>query len=345
MITIADIKAELKRLKIKGVTGKKKAELIAMLPADHPYKGKKATAPPPAPPAAPPAPKTIKIKRAKPTPPPPAPKTIKIKKAKPIAPQPAAPKEPSAAEKVMFNMDLLRKIGGYKKDLELFDKLRFVEKHFRLFAKLMKDYENKFFSWGTSKHDSNQSLHEFSDFLQSYMQNDLAITKKGEKHEYDYNYFIKFWENFFDNLAGRGDGELEYSDRNGFIDTPVSSKNKTIALNGRFVYLMSGVPEAIETYLLDIANTLKKIIDGKEKFGKTHELEKQYRDNEYYSALPIQFNDLDWLIDMFPENVFHMDEEIEFDDDYVPELDEDGEEYEDQFQPYYEIIYYRIEPE
>jgi hypothetical protein len=34
MPTVAEIKAELKRLKIKGVTGKKKAELLAMLPAE-----------------------------------------------------------------------------------------------------------------------------------------------------------------------------------------------------------------------------------------------------------------------------------------------------------------------
>lgn len=34
MPSVAEIKAELKRLKIKGITGKKKAELLAMLPAD-----------------------------------------------------------------------------------------------------------------------------------------------------------------------------------------------------------------------------------------------------------------------------------------------------------------------
>jgi hypothetical protein len=34
MPSVAEIKAELKRLKIRGITGKKKAELLAMLPAD-----------------------------------------------------------------------------------------------------------------------------------------------------------------------------------------------------------------------------------------------------------------------------------------------------------------------
>lgn len=36
MITIANIKSELKRLKIKGITGKNRAALLSMLPVDHP---------------------------------------------------------------------------------------------------------------------------------------------------------------------------------------------------------------------------------------------------------------------------------------------------------------------
>lgn len=218
MITIKDIKEELKRLKIKGITGKNKAELIDMLPADHAYRGKtkgraparSATpAPPPPPPkktTAPTAPlprddynknelerkialakkelskeQTAKQKAflnkklkkyedllAKQSPPPAPKKTVKVKRSKPKAV--AAPTAPSAAEQVMFNPDLMRLIGGFKKDTEMSDVIK----------KQVRDAD---FLWGETGDEGKSAYYD--DFLAEII-DDLKAKKNPAKSEIQY---------------------------------------------------------------------------------------------------------------------------------------------------------------
>lgn len=91
MPDVCEIKAELKRLNIKGITGKRKGELLAMLPEDHEFRQRPARAPraPRAPRAAPAKPRAPRKAAAAPAPAPrprtPSPPPIKVAAARKVA--------------------------------------------------------------------------------------------------------------------------------------------------------------------------------------------------------------------------------------------------------------------
>jgi signal peptidase I len=254
-----------------------------------------------------------------------------------------ADKSGKLAEQVLFNPDLLRLIGGFKKDMEKVDDLTFIRDRLEIINQLFKEFSEGNHLYG-SKSDGNESLIELNDFINSV----LDITqydKNGKLNINDIKFVNKFFTGFFNDFVS-----YDYGDKGDVIDfrlgQTVVNKYSFSGRHKRQGYLSSGDLDNLIEILDRIVEHIDDCLKDPKEYDRYVELFNVLRDDEYYSDLPLQLYQIEWLEDLFPKKsaiIYEESETLDFDELEGLGYGNDEEDEEDEdWKPYKEVIVFKL---
>lgn len=250
------------------------------------------------------------------------------------------------AEQVMFNPDLLRMIGGMKKNIERIDILKSNIDGLYILMKAWKKFEDavhpESYHLMFKEYDGNAEY--FVNKMDTILEKE-TLTKENKRFIEDVldNIFNIIGRNFpedFNFIIGEG-GTIQ---KGNYYD----EENETYSFPGR-----GEAPYFNEYKYHDIKLAFKNILKGlqeaykkKEDYNTFEITNKEYHE-EYSDGSPqdedkdpdINYDDIEWFDKYFPKGMVYFNDEITntIDDE---DQDEDEDEYdEDRFQPYVGTLY------